>query len=114
MSLLSSINPFHKRLALHKSYCNHAIKANQRNILFELSFKRFCQLKATKYCYYTGVRLTTENGKSQLTFDRVDNSIGYTDSNTVACCESFNHRKTNLTVAEIIAMYNGIKRKGLI
>ena len=73
-----------------------------RNIEFKLSLKRYKQLIITKRCFYTGVLMNDrEHDPKQLTLDRIDASIGYTDGNTVACCLDINRKKKDLTVSEI-------------
>lgn len=86
--------------------------ALSRNLEFDMSFKKVKQLMQTKKCYYTKVALTC-NGKAsdQLTFDRVDNTKGYIDSNVVACSKAFNEKKGCLLPSEIIEMYKGLTKK---
>jgi hypothetical protein len=73
--------------------------------VFDLSFRKCKRLLMTKRCYYTGKPF---DDTDTLTFDRVDNSKGYTDNNVVACSRSFNELKKNLTVDEITLMYKKI------
>ena len=84
-----------------------------RNIEFNLSLKRYKQLILTKRCFYTGVLMNDiEHHPKQLTLDRIDASVGYTDENTVACCLDINRKKSDLTIKEIEKIYLKLKRKG--
>ena len=80
--------------------------AGGRGIPFGMSLKRIRQLLNTKRDYYTGEPLTNPS------FDRVDNSIGYIDSNVVVCNEGINFAKGNLSVGTIRTLYKGLKKHG--
>ena len=90
-----------KFMSLHSS-------ATSRGIQFELSLNKVRQLLSAKRCYYTNKPFDDENKRS---IDRVDNNIGYIDSNVVACELDFNQRKGDLTVEDITLMYEGVKKK---
>lgn len=78
-----------------KAYINKANKCTETNTNFELTLSQFRKLKLTKRCYYTGVSITLETNKlNTLTLDRIDNSLGYTLTNTVACSYAFNQLKS--------------------
>lgn len=95
-------------LALCKKYIALLQSADSRGIEFKLSLTALKNLKRSKRCYYTGDLFTDKN---RMSIDRVDNSKGYEDGNVVACGESLNHRKTNLSVEEILALAKGIQRR---
>lgn len=97
-------------LKLAQMYINKARSAEQRGITFTLSFSRYKQLRKTKRCFFSGVLLTCDN----FSLDRLDNSEGYTDSNTVACDEVLNKRKGVLSVEDIKCLYKGLRRRGLV
>ena len=93
--------------------------ASKRNIEFDLSFNKVKQIMNTKRCYFTNEKLVlgdknNSNDDNVLTFDRVDNNIGYIDSNVVACSQSFNKIKSNLTVIQIKQLYAGLLKKKII
>lgn len=90
--------------------------AKARGIPFTLSFKRYCQLLKAKKCFYTGTELNKSPNKSNnhFTFDRVDTTGPYSDSNTVPCIQRLNSRKTDLTIQEIEALYKGLRKKRLL
>lgn len=86
--------------------------ADSRGIAFDLSLRKVRQLLATKRCFISGVKLNRiQNDPNQLTFDRLDNSKGYTDDNVVACSLKMNRLKDSLTVDEITMLYMAIQKK---
>jgi len=88
--------------------------AKARNIHFSLTTQRVQELLETKHCYFTGVELNhIQNDPNQLSFDRIDNEKGYTNENVVVCAKSFNTKKGELTVQEIIHLYNGVINYGI-
>ncbi len=92
--------------------CQISASAKSRNIPFDMSFKKIKQLLLTKRCYFTNVELNNiHNDENQLTFDRVDNTKGYIDSNVVACSKRFNTVKGNLTPIEIELLYKALMKK---
>ena len=72
--------------------------ANKRKIPFNMSFSKVKQLMTRKTCYYTGVKF---DGHYVRSFDRVDNNLGYIDTNVVACTVQINGFKANLTIKAI-------------
>jgi hypothetical protein len=83
-----------------------ASSASSRGIECNMSFKRTKQLIMQKRCYYTKVAFDEANERS---FDRLDNTKGYTDDNVVACTVRINTKKQELTLLEIEQLYKGIK-----
>lgn len=53
-------------------------------------------------CHYTGIEMTFGLGKGRVwtnvSIDRMDSSLGYTEDNCVLCCLGFNLMKTDLTL----------------
>lgn len=90
-------------------YINKKSSSNSRGLEFSLSLKKIRQLLETKICFFTGV-LFDNTDANKLTFDRVDNSKGYTDSNTIVCTQRFNLLKKNLTVEDIEFLYLGLQK----
>lgn len=85
--------------------------AGSRGKEFTLSLKKVRKLLEAKRCAYSGVSLTPEQNKpNSKTIDRVDNNLGYTDDNVVACAYRINQIKGDTTVAELKAMYKGVTR----
>ncbi len=64
--------------------------------------------KQNGLCFYTGFQMTTGHGNgrvwSNVSIDRKDSSLGYTEENCVLCCCGFNLMKTNLSLADMKAM----------
>lgn len=79
--------------------------AMDRSLEFNLSFVTVKKLLSYKTCYYTS-RTFEEDGPYARSFDRVDSSKGYVEGNVIACTVDINGKKSNLTVDEIIALYN--------
>lgn len=89
-----------KLINLHQS-------AKDREIYFDLSFKKVKQLVCRKTCYFTGVVFDDKVNSSQSrSIDRIDNTKGYIDSNVVACTKEFNILKGELTLEQITMLYN--------
>lgn len=95
----------HKDTHYVQLYLNKCRQALSKGIPFELSFVQFKNLINNPFCHFTG-ELLEQMDKS---IDRLDNSIGYTEPNSVTCHKVFNRRKSNLTILEIELMYNGVK-----
>jgi hypothetical protein len=86
--------------------------ADTRGIPFDMSLKRVRQLLNMQKCFITGVDLNRSHGdENQLTFDRLDNSKGYTDDNVVACSLRMNRAKDALTIEDITMLYMAIQKK---
>jgi len=84
--------PFDVQLA--RAYLNKHKNAVSRGIEFTLTLADMRKLLKKKTCYYTGQKLTFNNGdQNRLSLDRVDNKLGYTKENTVACCHWVNQWK---------------------
>lgn len=91
---------YEQEFAIAKAYYAKVNSCQQRGIPFELSIAQFRKLMLTKVCYYTGKPLTLQLGvgadKSaahRTTIDRVNNQIGYTKENSVACSKAVNDWK---------------------
>ena len=86
--------------------------ADSRGLEFDLSLKRVRQLLNTKKCFISGERLNRiQQDPNQLTFDRLDNTKGYTDDNVVACSLRINRLKDSLTINDITMLYMAIQKK---
>jgi len=77
-------------------------QAADRGYSFELDEKQFLDL-VKKNCYYCGIEPQQEqkakgsNGKFIYNgIDRLDNDLGYTTDNVVACCKSCNRAKDRM------------------
>jgi len=101
--------PAKKALYLH--YKKNAIK---RGLIFELSYEDFILLTSNNcsYCGNPPVGLYKTNiekkGRSISSYnyngiDIIDNNIGYTFENSVACCKYCNNAKSNLSIGYFIS-----------
>lgn len=103
--MVSDIDIAQKLLAIKNS-------ADARGIEFNLSLKKVKKLLNAKKCYISGVELNRiPKDDNQLTFDRLDNSKGYTDDNVVACSLRMNRLKGELSIEDIIMLYVAVKKK---
>jgi hypothetical protein len=81
--------------------------AKSRGIEFGLSHKRVKQLLIAKTCFFTGAPFQA-SGTMSRSIDRIDSSVGYIDSNVVACTVDINGKKSNLTFDEIESLYKNM------
>ena len=91
-------------------------RANKKGIVFDLSSEVFWN-KSNSNCYYcnqppsqlVSKNTTTKNKWSaskdwyRSGLDRIDSAKGYTDENTVACCDTCNYMKRELTQQQFIS-----------
>ena len=89
----SSPQPFESLVAL--KYLQKQINAQERGLEFTLTLQDMRALLKKKTCYYSGVTLTL-TGETALSLDRIDDSVGYTKLNTVACASVVNKVKNEL------------------
>ena len=85
--------------------------ADSRGIEFNMTINRIKQLLSAKRCFISGVELHDRIADdNKLTFDRLDNTKGYIDSNVVACSLKMNRLKASLTIEEIKMLYKAISK----
>ena len=90
--------------------------ANSRNKEFNLSLNDVRRILSTKKCYISGIPIkrygNTDNVfDDALTFERLDNDLGYVKGNVVACSFKWNQIKGKLTNEEITILYKAITKK---
>ena len=96
-------------LYVSRFYKNKANNARRDGYEFGLSLISVRNLLMAKRCYYTGREMTLPNYRqdgsvpgnvpqrpTDVTIDRVDNSLGYVKGNVVACCKAANSFKARL------------------
>lgn len=76
----------------YKAACN---SAKQRGYTLHISKEDW--IVKTKHCHYCGDFIADKTGTK---LDRVDNSLGYTNENTVGCCRQCNVAKNKYTLEE--------------
>lgn len=81
--------------------------ANSRGIDFNISFRKMKQLLERDTCFYTGKRFEP-TGDFARSIDRIDNDLGYIDSNVCACTIDINRKKKDLTSQEIVLIFKKI------
>lgn len=99
-------------------YINYKIRANKKNLEFNLSFEFFCDL-ISKNCFYCqsppiNIRRcnTKYNNISQVTYngiDRINNLEGYTEDNCVTCCFICNSAKRTKTFTEFVGYIQDLR-----
>ena len=89
----SSPQPFESLVAL--KYLQKQVNAQERGLEFTLTLQDMRALLKKKTCYYSGATLTL-TGETALSLDRIDDSVGYTKLNTVACASVVNKVKNEL------------------
>jgi len=105
MSKVSDLEVAKKMVAIKTS-------ADSRGLEFDMSLRKVRQLLNTRKCFISGATLNrNQNDPNQLTFDRLDNSKGYTDDNVVACSLRFNRLKDSLTIEDITMLFMAIQKK---
>jgi hypothetical protein len=99
---------------IYRYYINNAKK---RGIAFDLTLDQVISI-AIQHCSYCGEAPIYKylshntNGKIKITgIDRVDNLLGYTDSNCVPCCGDCNKMKAGLTVDQFKKKIVAIHRR---
>jgi len=71
---------------------------------YELTLERTIELHENPVCYICGIKVEKTNDSSnpnQLTFDRINNDLGYTNENTAVACRRCNNVKGTGTVKEL-------------
>ena len=84
---------------LANKFVNKYKSASSRNIEFNLTFSQYKALMKRKKCFYTGTVLLDKveaEHPDKRTLDRVDNTLGYTKSNTVVCTHKANQLKNHI------------------
>ena len=99
-------------LEVAKKFIQIQLRAVKKNLEFDMSLTRIRTLMNTQRCFFTNVVMTRGDGndKNQLSFDRIDNSKGYTDANVVACTTRINLLKRDISIDDIEYLYKGIQK----
>lgn len=85
----------------------YAAAAKRRDYEWALSREAFHSLVESS-CHYCGARpeRTLRGARGSYTYnglDRMNNALGYTESNVVPCCGKCNHAKKDLPYATFVA-----------
>lgn len=97
-------------LRIANKYIKLSVSAKDRNIDFNLSLTKLINIYKSKKCFYTGEILNPDN----FSIDRVNNDLGYIDSNIVACTSRINQCKGNMTLKDFMLIYKKLKRLKLV
>lgn len=100
--------------AFNELFRNYKRSAKARNKPFELTEEQFKAL-TKQNCHYCGSEPIKKYKEGRFTsdyvyngIDRVDNSLGYTVDNSVACCGDCNFMKHMATKEEFLSHVNKI------
>ena len=110
----------------HALYRRYKAKSKIRGYKFTLTKLQFKELTSSNcfYCnrlpsmisYDSSVKNTKETSYTYNGIDRVNNKIGYTNGNVVACCKKCNEWKRAMPVKEFVQtihkVSNFLKSKG--
>lgn len=97
--IMASENPWLTEYNAYRDHC--AIK---RNLIWDLSLDFFTDIVRLK-CIYCKSEPTTTTKVSNLKrngIDRIDNNIGYIESNSVPCCKICNRAKNTLSKEDFL------------
>lgn len=90
----------------HRKLCTIRQSAKQRNLEFNEDDFELMKEKLLENCYYCGY-----NDNELLNgLDRFDNTIGYNDANTVACCTTCNMMKCDYSFNDFILKIRKIQK----
>lgn len=96
--LVEDTVPFDLKVA--RAYVNKVKSSKERGLAFELSLQFFLDLFKSPVCAYTGIKLTIPNEGIQkptdLTLERIDPLVGYTETNTIVVSQYANSVKATL------------------
>ena len=81
-------------------YSNYKSDAKRRGHNWDLTKKKFVELWENN-CYYC-------NDAHTFGIDRIDNNIGYYDSNVVSCCSTCNYAKGTMSTDAFLLMIEKI------
>lgn len=93
---------------------NTKCRARRRKQSFEISheFVEALWVKQEGKCYYTGISMELSYAKKspyQVSIDRRDSTIGYTEDNSILCCLSINYAKNSFTEQQLIDFLGSLK-----
>ncbi len=100
--------------AFNRAYHSYIVSARERSLEFKISKHDF-KIITQKDCFYCGNKPTRvsyiKNGNGVYIYngiDRIDNSIGYIDSNIVPCCTNCNTMKMRLSLDDFFSVVKRI------
>lgn len=93
--------------AAHMLFVVYRYEANKRKLEFHLSEEKFLRL-TKKNCTYCGIepkQVYTGTGKKSSPYlyngvDRIDNNMGYINTNVCPCCKVCNQAKHSMSILE--------------
>lgn len=98
--------------ALRKNFECRKREARKRKIAWSLTFEQFCELMRAPKCCITGKSLYPEHRSEELrlSFDRVDNSVGYTHENIRLVSSRLNRIKSDASEYELQMIVDYVRK----
>lgn len=89
---------------VRKNFACRKNEASKRGIPWDISFDQFVSMIDSPRCAVTGKPLTSGHTSEELrlSFDRVDNAVGYTYSNVRVVSSRMNRLKSDATKDELM------------
>ena len=88
--------------------------AKNRNLDFEIDYSFIQKLwdKQKTLCYYTKVQMkltARQKDPYQVSIDRINSNLGYTEENTVLCCQAINYMKNDYSLEDFNLFKNSLQ-----
>lgn len=104
-----------------QAYNTFKTNSKKRDIEIDITFDEWKKI-GVKDCFYCGskpsnVRYSKHNSGDYVYngIDRIDNTLGYTLENSVPCCFTCNHSKSDMTLDQFLTWLNRVfKRRKLL
>ena len=88
--------------------------AKNRNLDFEIDYNFIQKLWKNQkgLCYYTKVQMkltARQKDPYQVSIDRINSNLGYTEENTVLCCQAINYMKNDYSLKDFNLFKNSLQ-----
>jgi hypothetical protein len=88
--------------------------AKNRNLDFKINYEFILKLWKVQngLCYYTKIpmKLTArQKNPHQVSIDRINSNLGYTEENTVLCCQAINYMKNDYSLEDFNMFKNSLQ-----
>lgn len=95
-------------VAVAEAYISKYQNAKSRGKEFSLSLIVFANIKAQTHCAYSGIKFSNNN---PMSFERLDNNIGYVDGNVIPVIRRFNTIRGCMSLDEIKSKINQLNER---
>ena len=88
--------------------------AKNRNLDFEIDYNFIQKVWKNQkgLCYYTKVQMkltARQKDPYQVSIDRINSNLGYTEENTVLCCQAINYMKNDYSLKDFNLFKNSLQ-----